>query len=74
VLNMNRAPAAGEADVRCRATAGLKLVQHSISRTAASCAWTVPARLRGHRVSGRIEIGADDGTTLARAFSLKLVR
>lgn len=74
VLNMNRAPAAGEADVRCHAMAGLKLVQHSISGTRAICAWTVPARLRGHRASGRIEIGADDGTTLARAFSLKLVR
>jgi hypothetical protein len=74
VLNMSRPPAAGEAAIFCRATAGLKLVQSSFSGARATCGWTVPARLRGRRVSGRISVGADDGTELNRAFSLKLAR
>jgi hypothetical protein len=74
VLNMSRPPAAGEAAIFCRATAGLKLVQSTISHARATCGWTVPARLRGRRVSGHISIGADDGTELDRAFSLKLAR
>jgi hypothetical protein len=74
VLNMSRPPAAGEAAVTCRATAGLKLVQHAITGSRATCGWTIPARLRGHRVSGRVSIGADDGTELNRSFALKLAR
>jgi hypothetical protein len=74
VLKLSRPPAAGEAAVACRATPGLKLVQHSISGTQATCGWTVPRSLRGHRVSGHINVGADDGTELDRAFSLKLPR
>lgn len=74
VLNMSRPPAAGEAEVACRAIAGLKLVQHSISGARATCAWTIPARLRGRRVTGHVAVGADDGTELNRAFSLKLAR
>jgi hypothetical protein len=74
VLKLSRPPAAGEAAVACRATPGLKLVQHSIAGTQATCGWTVPRSLRGHRVSGHINVGADDGTELDRAFSLKLPR
>jgi hypothetical protein len=74
VLNMSRPPATGEAAIFCRATAGLKLVQSSFSGARATCGWTVPARLRGRRVSGHINVGADDGTDLDRAFSLKLPR
>jgi hypothetical protein len=74
VLTLSRVPTAGEASVLCRATTGLKLAQHSISGTTATCAWTVPARLRGRRVSGRVEVDADDGTALARSFALKLAR
>lgn len=74
VLTLGRVPTAGEASVLCRATTGLKLAQHSISGTTATCAWTVPARLRGRSVTGRVEVDADDGTTLARSFALKLAR
>jgi hypothetical protein len=74
VLTTSRPAAAHEAAIGCRATAGLKLVQHSISGAKATCAWTIPLRLRGHRVSGRVNVGADDGTELDRAFSLKLAR
>ena len=74
VLSLSRRPAAGEASISCRATAGLKLAQHSISGTTATCAWTIPVRLQGHRVSGHVEVDADDGTTLDHAFSVKLAR
>jgi hypothetical protein len=74
VLNLSRPPVAGEAAVYCRATAGLKLVQSAISGARATCGWTIPARLRGRRVSGHINVGADDGTDLDRTFSLKLPR
>jgi hypothetical protein len=74
VLTMSRPPAAGEAVISCRATAGLKLAQSSFSGTRATCAWTVPTRLRGHRISGHVNVGADDGTELDRAFALTLAR
>jgi hypothetical protein len=74
VLTLSRTAAAGEASLLCRGTSGLKLAQHSISGTTATCAWTVPARLRGHRVTGRVEVDTTDGTTLARPFALKLLR
>jgi hypothetical protein len=33
----------------------------------------VPVRLRGKRVSGRVEV-ADDGTVLSRRFALAIAR
>jgi hypothetical protein len=73
-LTLSRAPVAGEASLACRATPGLKLVGLKISGRAASCAWSIPKRLRGHRVSGRLAVASDTGTSLARAWSLKLKR
>jgi Divergent InlB B-repeat domain len=73
-LRLNRAPVRGEASIACRATAGLKLVSHTISGTSASCVWSVPARLHGRRVAGRITIATDLGSTVGRAWSLKLRR
>jgi hypothetical protein len=34
----------------------------------------VPTRLRGKRVSGRVEVDADDGTVLSRRFALAIAR
>ncbi len=71
-LRLSRAPLHGEASVACRATTGLKLVSHVISGAAATCSWSVPARLRGSRVSGHIAVETDTGGTAARAWSLRL--
>jgi hypothetical protein len=73
-LRMSRAPAAGEASVRCTATSGLKLVTHAVHGASVKCEWTVPTRLRGKRVSGRVEVDADDGTVLSRRFALAIAR
>jgi hypothetical protein len=73
-LTLSRKPLAGEASVACRATAGLKLVSHTIAGTVATCAWSIPARLRGHRVTGRLTVASDTGASLARAWSLQLKR
>jgi hypothetical protein len=73
-LKLSRTPARGEAKVVCRATAGLKLVGHTISGSVATCAWSVPKRLDGRRVSGHAIVETDGGATLTRAWSLKLRR
>ncbi len=73
-LRLSRAPLLGEASAACRATAGLKLVSHAITGTLATCAWSVPARLRGRRVTGRITVERNDGTSVGRAWSLRLRR
>jgi hypothetical protein len=73
-LRLNRAPAAHEASIACRATTGLKLVAHAIAGNVASCAWSVPPRLHGRRVTGHITVSTDSGGTLGRAWSLKLRR
>jgi hypothetical protein len=73
-LRLSRVPAAREASIACRATTGLKLVAHAIARNVATCAWSVPPRLRGRRVTGHITVSTDSGGTLGRAWSLKLRR
>ena len=73
-LRLSRVPAVDEASIACKGTAGLKPVTHAVSGTAAKCAWTVPARLRGKRVSVQVEVDADDGTTLSHRFSLAIPR
>ena len=73
-MRLNRTPASGEASVACRATVGLKLVRHSIAGTLATCSWSVPPRLAGKRVSGRITVVTDGGNALERAWALKLRR
>jgi hypothetical protein len=71
-LTLSRVPLAGEASVACRATPGLKLVSHAIRGTVAACVWSIPKRLRGHRVSGRVNVDTDSGGSLGRAWALKL--
>jgi hypothetical protein len=71
-LRLNRVPLAREASVTCRATAGLRVVTHTISGAIATCAWSVPSRLHGRRVTGRITVNDDSGSALAHAWSLKL--
>jgi hypothetical protein len=71
-LTLSRRPLAGEARLACRATPGLKLVSHAIAGSRATCLWSVPKRLHGRRVSGRVTVGTDSGASLARAWSLKL--
>ena len=73
-LTLSRAPLAREASITCRATAGLRLVAHTINGTIATCAWSIPARLHGRRVTGRITVNGDNGSALAHAWSLKLRR
>jgi hypothetical protein len=73
-LRTSRAPAAGEASVRCAATKDLKLVTHAVRGASVKCEWTVPVRLRGKRVSGSVEVDADDGTVLSRRFALAIAR
>jgi hypothetical protein len=73
-LRLSRAPLRGEASIICRATAGLKLRSHTISGTVASCSWSVPARLRGRRVTGHVTVESDGGSSVGRAWSLKLRR
>jgi Divergent InlB B-repeat domain len=73
-LKLSRAPLQGEASITCRATTGLKLVAHAISGSVATCAWSVPVRLRGRRVTGHVTIAADGGTPIGRAWSLRLKR
>ncbi len=73
-VKLNRAPLAREASITCRATAGLRLVAHAISGTVATCSWSVPARFRGRRVTGRITVNGDNGSALAHTWSLKLRR
>ena len=71
-LTLSRAPFAREAGLACPATLGLKIVSHAIAGTAATCIWSIPARLRGRRVSGHVTVGTDDGASLDRAWSLNL--
>jgi hypothetical protein len=73
-LRLSRAPATREANIACRATTGLKLVAHAIARNIATCAWSVPSRLHGRRVTGHITVSTDSGGTLGRAWALKLRR
>ena len=60
-LKLSRTAAPGEAKVVCRATAGLKLIAHTISGAVATCAWSVPARLHGRRVTGNVTVTTDSG-------------
>jgi hypothetical protein len=73
-LRLSRAPVAREAKIACRATTGLKLVAHAIAGTIATCAWSVPPRLRGRRVAGHITLSTDSGGTLGHAWALQLRR
>jgi hypothetical protein len=71
-LTLSRRPLAGEARLACRATPGLKLVSHAIAGTVATCVWSIPKRLRGRRVSGRVTVNTDSGASLGGGFALKL--
>jgi hypothetical protein len=71
-LTLSRVPTAGEASLACSAAAGLRLVTHTISRTAATCVWSVPRRLAGRRVSGRVVVNVDDGSHLSHTFAVRL--
>jgi hypothetical protein len=71
-LTLNRVPTAGEASLACSAAAGLRLVTHTIARTAATCIWSVPRRLAGRRVGGKVVVEVDDGSRLSHAFAVRL--
>jgi len=73
-LRLSRVPLAGEANLVCRATKGLKLISHAIAGTVATCVWSIPNRLRGRRVSGNVAVATDSGASIGRAWSLKLRR
>jgi hypothetical protein len=71
-MPLSRDPLAAEAALACRGPAGLKLLTHHIVGTTALCIWSVPKRLAGRRLSGRVTVGLDDSRVIARSFSLRL--
>lgn len=71
-LTLSRAPLPGEAHLACSATKGLKVVTRVLSGSQATCTWSIPPRLRGRRVSGRVVVSTDTGDSFGRAWSLKL--
>ena len=71
-MTLSRVPLAAEAALTCHGPAGLKLLTHHIVGTTALCIWSVPKRLAGKRLTGRVSLGLDDSRMIARSFNLRL--
>ena len=71
-IALSRVPLAAEAALTCRGPAGLKLLTHHIVGSTALCLWSVPKRLAGRRLTGRVSVGLDDSRMIARSFNLRL--
>jgi hypothetical protein len=67
-LHLSAAP---RADVAC-SFARQPVAASSVRRGAATCTWTVPARFRGHRLRGSIEVTAKGATLVEKPFHVRV--